>query len=41
MGEERMPAIVEMVKDNGRPDVFAWQYPEDGLDAWTQVMRGP
>lgn len=31
-------AIVEVVKYNGRPDVFAWKYPSEELGTWTQLI---
>ncbi len=31
-------AIVEVVKYNGRPDVFAWKYPNEELGTWTQLI---
>lgn len=31
-------AIVEVVKYNGAPDVFAWKYPEQELGTWTQLI---
>ena len=31
-------AIVEVVKYNGKPDVFAWKFPGDELGTWTQVI---
>lgn len=31
-------AIVEVVKYNGGPDVFAWKYPNEELGTWTQVI---
>lgn len=31
-------AIVEVVKYNGRPDVFAWKYPCEELGTWTQLV---
>jgi membrane protease subunit (stomatin/prohibitin family) len=31
-------AIVEVVKYNGSPDVFAWKYPNSELGTWTQVI---
>jgi membrane protease subunit (stomatin/prohibitin family) len=31
-------AIVEVVKYNGGPDVFAWKYPSEELGSWTQLI---
>jgi len=31
-------AIVEVVKYNGTPDVFAWKFPNEQLGTWTQVI---
>ena len=31
-------AIVEVVKYNGSPDVFAWKYPSEELGTWTQLI---
>lgn len=31
-------AIVEVVKYNGDPDVFAWKYPNEELGTWTQLI---
>lgn len=31
-------AIVEVVKYNGAPDVFAWKYPSEELGTWTQLI---
>lgn len=31
-------AIVEVVKYNGSPDVFAWKYPREELGTWTQLI---
>lgn len=31
-------AVVEVVKYNGRPDVFAWKYPSEELGTWTQLI---
>ena len=31
-------AIVEVVKYNGNPDVFAWKYPSEELGTWTQLI---
>lgn len=31
-------AIVEVVKYNGDPDVFAWKYPSEELGTWTQLI---
>ena len=31
-------AIVEVVKYNGGPDVFAWKYPGEELGTWTQLI---
>ncbi len=31
-------AIVEVVKYNGNPDVFAWKYPDEELGTWTQLI---
>lgn len=31
-------AIIEVVKYNGNPDVFAWKYPSDELGTWTQLI---
>ncbi len=31
-------AIVEVVKYNGSPDIFAWKYPNSELGTWTQLI---
>lgn len=31
-------AIVEVVKYNGQPDIFAWKYPNEELGTWTQLI---
>jgi len=31
-------AIVEVVKYNGNPDVFAWKFPSEELGTWTQLV---
>ena len=31
-------AIVEVIKYNGRPDIFAWKYPSEELGTWTQLL---
>jgi len=31
-------AIVEVIKYNGTPDVFAWKYPSEELGTWTQLI---
>lgn len=31
-------AIVDVVKYNGNPDVFAWKYPSEELGTWTQLI---
>ena len=31
-------AIVEVIKYNGEPDVFAWKYPSEELGTWTQLI---
>ena len=31
-------AIVEVVKYNGQPNVFAWKYPSEELGTWTQLV---
>jgi membrane protease subunit (stomatin/prohibitin family) len=31
-------AIIEVVKYNGSPDVFAWKYPREELGTWTQLI---
>lgn len=31
-------AIIEVVKYNGKPDVFAWKYPSEELGTWTQLI---
>ncbi len=31
-------AIVEVVKYNGTPDVFAWKFPNEELGTWTQLI---
>lgn len=31
-------AIVEVIKYNGGPDVFAWKYPGEELGTWTQLI---
>jgi len=31
-------AIVEVIKYNGGPDVFAWKFPNENLGTWTQLI---
>ncbi|MCL2760561.1 MAG: SPFH domain-containing protein [Desulfuromonadales bacterium] len=31
-------AVVEVVKYDGEPDVFAWKYPNEELGTWTQLI---
>lgn len=31
-------AIIEVLKYNGGPDVFAWKYPSEELGTWTQLI---
>lgn len=31
-------AIIDVVKYNGGPDVFAWKYPSEELSTWTQLI---
>ena len=31
-------AIIEVVKYNGGPDIFAWKYPSEELGTWTQLI---
>lgn len=31
-------AIVEVMKYNGQPDIFAWKYPSEELGTWTQLI---
>ena len=31
-------ALVEVIKYDGTPDVFAWKYPNDELGTWTQLI---
>lgn len=31
-------AVVEVIKYDGSPDVFAWKYPSDELGTWTQLI---
>lgn len=31
-------AIVEVIKYNGGPNVFAWKYPSEELGTWTQLI---
>ncbi len=31
-------AVIEVIKYNGRPDVFAWKYPSEELGTWTQLI---
>lgn len=31
-------AIVEVIKYNGNPEVFAWKYPSEELGTWTQLI---
>lgn len=31
-------AVIEVVKYNGNPDVFAWKYPSEELGTWTQLI---
>ena len=34
---ERM-AVVEVIKYEGSPDVFAWKYPNEELGTWSQLI---
>ena len=31
-------AIVDVIKYNGSPDIFAWKYPNSELGTWTQLI---
>ena len=31
-------AIIDVIKYNGTPDVFAWKYPSEELGTWTQLI---
>lgn len=31
-------AVVEVIKYNGGPDIFAWKYPSEELGTWTQLI---
>ena len=31
-------AIVDVLKYNGQPNVFAWKYPNEELGTWTQLI---
>lgn len=31
-------AVVDVVKYDGSPDIFAWKYPNDALGTWTQLV---
>lgn len=31
-------ALIDVVKYNGGPDVFAWKYPDEELSTWTQLI---
>ncbi len=31
-------AIVEVIKYNGGPEVFAWKYPNEELGTWSQLI---
>jgi len=31
-------AIIDVIKYNGSPDVFAWKYPSETLGTWTQLI---
>ncbi len=31
-------AIIDVIKYNGSPDVFAWKYPSEELGTWTQLI---
>ena len=33
-------AIIDVLKYNGNPDVFAWKYPSEELGTWTQLIVG-
>lgn len=35
---ENAMAIVEVIKYNGAPNVFAWKYPSEELGTWTQLI---
>ena len=30
--------IMDVIKYNGRPDVFAWKYPGEELGTWSQLV---
>lgn len=36
--EEEQIAIVNVIKYNGGPDIFAWKYPSEELGTWTQLI---
>jgi len=36
-GDTNMP-IIEVIKYNGGPDVFAWKFPNEELGTWTQLI---
>lgn len=31
-------AIIDVIKYDGSPDVFAWKHPETELGTWTQLI---
>ena len=31
-------AIIDVIKYDGNPDVFAWKYPNNELGTWTQLI---
>ena len=31
-------AIIDLVKYDASPDVFAWKYPDQELSTWTQLI---
>ncbi len=30
--------VMDVIKYNGRPDVFAWKYPGEELGTWSQLV---
>ena len=38
MMEGKIMAIIDLVKYDASPDVFAWKYPDQELSTWTQLI---
>lgn len=37
VGDFKM-GVMDVIKYNGRPDVFAWKYPGEELGTWSQLV---